>query len=430
MKMFKWLGLGLLTATSVISTSCVIANSISEHNQYINSQDNNSAGTLVQNLNRKIDELKDKITEVDDNIKSLETAKKDLTDLTTQLSRILQEKETELGRVKTELETEKDNHKKIKGEKETLEREIRTLKSDISSRTKKLSEMNTEIGNKKEEIKSLNSKLQTTQEEINKINTENDDYKQMITNIWNSKMKNTVYSGEKYKSLLNRFEKTTGVKVELQNQDQADKEIGDGKNKKLIVKKGSMKLELDTGTIFPKKRDQEFTDYNPNINGFTSSTVVTEVGYFVNGKGEVQIEKLHRGSTKVSGKLPWFVTNLDEAFYEHRIEEFPFYFGLENWDVSNVTSMNWTFSESLVNAFLGGWDTRNVKWLQRTFWGANNFNGNISSWWVFQANTFKFVTAGCPLWAEPLWTTNLPHTIRARYTEHPQEPHPYIRAFN
>ncbi|UWD34779.1 BspA family leucine-rich repeat surface protein [Mycoplasma cottewii] len=430
MKMFKWLGLGLLTATSVISTSCVIANSISERNQYINSQDNNSAGTLAQNLNRKVDELKTKITEVDENIKSLETEKKDLTNLTTQLSRTLQEKETELGRVKTELETEKNNHETIKGKKEVLEREIGTLKSDISSRTNKLSEMNKELGDKNKEIKDLRSKLQSTQDEITKINTENDDYKQMITNIWNSKMKNTVYSGEKYQSLLNRFEKTTGVKVDLDKQDQANKEIGDGENKKLIVKKGSMKLELDTGDIYPKIRKQKTKPYNPRTGGFTESTEVTEVGYSVLDSGEVKIEPLSRISTKVSGKLPWFVTNLDEAFYNHRIE-FPFYFGLENWDVSNVTSMNETFSLSLVNAYLGGWDTRNVESFQGTFSGANGFDGNISSWWVFQANTFKFVTAGCPLWAEPLWTTNLPHTIRARYTtNHPQEPEPFIRAFN
>ncbi|EOA06999.1 Hypothetical protein, predicted lipoprotein, DUF285 family [Mycoplasma yeatsii 13926] len=428
MKMFKWLGLGLLTATSVISTSCVIANSISEHNQYINSQDNNSAGTLVQNLNRKIEVLKDSINKVDINVKSLEDAKKQLTDQTAQLSRTLQDKEIKLGQVEAELKTEKDNHKAIKDQKEALEGEIRTLKSDISSRTKKLGEMNKEIGNKNKEINDLRSKLQSTQDEITKINIQNDDYKQMITNIWNSKMKNTVYSGEKYQSLLNRFEKTTGVKVELDKQDQADKEIGDGKNKKLIVKKGSMKLELDTGDIFPKTRKQKTKRYNPRTAGFTESTEVTEVGYSVLDSGEVKIEPLNIISTKVSGKLPWFVTNLDEAFYKHRIE-FPFYFGLENWDVSNVTSMNWTFSESLVNAFLGGWDTRNVKWFQRTFWGANRFDGNISSWWVFQANTYKFVTGGCPLWAEPLWTTNLPHTIRARFDDSGFiEASPYIKA--
>ncbi|UWD34781.1 BspA family leucine-rich repeat surface protein [Mycoplasma cottewii] len=418
MKMFKWLGLGLLTATSVISTSCVIANSISEHNQYINSQDNNSANTLVQNLSTKINDLKTKINEVDDKIGELKQDKVDLTNETSNINnRQIPAKQRELEDVNTLLETAKGETQELLQQKGALEAEIISLREQVGQKNRQIQDMNQRIKSLNETKARLTSELQGKEQELSTLNGQNSAYEQLIVEAWNKNIKGTVWSGETHSSLLNRFKNTTGIDVELENQNDADIEIGDRPGK-FEVQKGSIKLELDMGDVYEKERDQKRGSYklnDPRYPEYKHGTEVSQIGYFINRGGEVQIKNMRFGS-KVPKQLPWFITDLSGAF-QNLVSDIVI--DLEHWDVSNVKYMINTFRNT--NAFnhnIASWNTSKVIDFRWVFWDARGFRQSISSWRVDKkATTEFFMNDQCPLYHNPRRSLNLPTTLRERFTD-------------
>ncbi|UWD35411.1 BspA family leucine-rich repeat surface protein [Mycoplasma cottewii] len=79
--------------------------------------------------------------------------------------------------------------------------------------------------------------------------------------------------------------------------------------------------------------------------------------------------------------------------------------------------MNYTFRlATKFNHPIGNWNVSNVRFMRRTFAGAQGFKRNISKWNIRKhVKTFAFVTIKSGNWNEPYWSNNLPETIRNRY---------------
>ncbi|XWT46456.1 BspA family leucine-rich repeat surface protein [Mycoplasma capricolum subsp. capricolum] len=107
-------------------------------------------------------------------------------------------------------------------------------------------------------------------------------------------------------------------------------------------------------------------------------TECSEIGYFENWKGEIQIEQFLPTTKKVPSVLPKEITNLKSAFKGNENE---FIDGIQYWDTSNVANMSRMFWEATnFNQLIGNWNTSNATNMEYMFYGAKNFNQNISSW--------------------------------------------------
>ncbi|MEO0405193.1 MAG: BspA family leucine-rich repeat surface protein, partial [Bacteroidota bacterium] len=87
------------------------------------------------------------------------------------------------------------------------------------------------------------------------------------------------------------------------------------------------------------------------------------------------------------------VTSMDSYFSNETLDQ-----NISNWDVSNVTSMNYLFRNSdQFNGDISIWDVSNVTQMRGMFEGASSFNQDISSWDVGNVNNmsemFKNATA-------------------------------------
>lgn len=108
------------------------------------------------------------------------------------------------------------------------------------------------------------------------------------------------------------------------------------------------------------------------------SSVCEKIGYFKNLEGEWRIEGFDPNTQVVPKELPWFVTILEQAFYQNKNETIT---NIDQWDTSNVTDMNWMFKGARnFNQSLEKWNTSNVVDMSGMFANAHEFNGNISAW--------------------------------------------------
>ncbi|WP_233742570.1 DUF285 domain-containing protein [Mycoplasmopsis agalactiae] len=83
-----------------------------------------------------------------------------------------------------------------------------------------------------------------------------------------------------------------------------------------------------------------------------SKTELKVIGWFINKIFDIQIEQIPQSVNKVPA-LPEYIDSLKNAFKDNLSDNI---IGIENWDTKNVTDMS------------------------GVFWGAKNFNGNISKW--------------------------------------------------
>ena len=71
------------------------------------------------------------------------------------------------------------------------------------------------------------------------------------------------------------------------------------------------------------------------------------------------------------------------------------------WDVSNVTTMENMFSQSLFNKPLESWDVSKVTNMSGMFWGAQNFNQDLSAWDVANVKNCTGFSEEALVWQEP-----------------------------
>ena len=70
--------------------------------------------------------------------------------------------------------------------------------------------------------------------------------------------------------------------------------------------------------------------------------------------------------------------------------------GLEDWDVSNVRSMEFMFQDcENFNCDLSKWDVSNVQYMAYMFKGCINFNSDLSNWDVSNVKSMAFMFEGC-----------------------------------
>ena len=92
--------------------------------------------------------------------------------------------------------------------------------------------------------------------------------------------------------------------------------------------------------------------------------------------------------------------------------------GMNNWDVSHVTSLNRAFSPNLwfnmgqprngFNSPIGNWNVSNVTNLDRTFQGAASFNQDLSNWDVAKVTTMQYTFYVASSFNQPIgsWNTS------------------------
>ena len=77
---------------------------------------------------------------------------------------------------------------------------------------------------------------------------------------------------------------------------------------------------------------------------------------------------------------------------------------ISSWDVSNVTSMRYTFWYSTFNQDISSWDVSNVKNMKYMFYESKNFNQDLSTWNVDKVHGcegFSFHNRGNNVWTLP-----------------------------
>ena len=76
------------------------------------------------------------------------------------------------------------------------------------------------------------------------------------------------------------------------------------------------------------------------------------------------------------------------------------YFDISDWDVSNVTNMEYVFYGSDFNGDISYWDVSNVTNMKYMFCGSD-FNGDISKWDVNNVEDMNYIFVRCPLEKNP-----------------------------
>ncbi|UZK64099.1 BspA family leucine-rich repeat surface protein [Mycoplasma mycoides subsp. capri] len=116
------------------------------------------------------------------------------------------------------------------------------------------------------------------------------------------------------------------------------------------------------------------------------------LGYTKETKGKKDTYKLNSipsNINKVPKSLPTKITSLEAAFKDNVNEIID---GIESWDTSRITNMNRTFYDAKkFNGDISKWNTNNVEDMTYMFFNAESFKGDLSKWKVpksFYSNTF------------------------------------------
>ncbi len=93
----------------------------------------------------------------------------------------------------------------------------------------------------------------------------------------------------------------------------------------------------------------------------------------------------------------WDVSNVTEMNYLFS-GKLSFNEPLEDWDVSNVKSMTAMFDNCMsFNQPLSKWNVSNVKYMTLMFYGCSKFDQDISDWDVSNVTDSKKMFKGCPI---------------------------------
>ncbi|EIN14959.1 Hypothetical protein, DUF285 family [Mycoplasmopsis agalactiae 14628] len=119
----------------------------------------------------------------------------------------------------------------------------------------------------------------------------------------------------------------------------------------------------------------KLTEVTPKKHVYSADkTEVLEIGYDKHGK----IEQFSRNVKKVPEILPEEVISLESAFDRNWSGTIQ---GLDKWDTSNIENMSKTFFGAVnFNTDISNWKTDKVKSMDFLFSGAKKFNKDLSKW--------------------------------------------------
>ncbi|MDP4040141.1 BspA family leucine-rich repeat surface protein [Mycoplasma mycoides] len=227
-----------------------------------------------------------------------------------------------------------------------------------------------------------------------------------INEIWSKHFKNKLNSAQKFlwilEDLKEKLKKEGLDSIDIKLKDQSEK----GKSSRFKFNESNQKLELivnskaislETGKVEmawkPMKykgktsgedtysKEKEFDASGWDDQNFT----VYELGYYDDGKGQIQAIKLPKGVVSIPKDLPREITSLKELFKDAKDFNDQ---NVKNWDTSNVEIMESMFEGAKkFNQDLEQWNTKNVTDMSFMFLDATEFNGKISTW-----NTSKVIT--------------------------------------
>jgi surface protein len=101
-------------------------------------------------------------------------------------------------------------------------------------------------------------------------------------------------------------------------------------------------------------------------------------------------------------------TILPDTTFEQIFKDSIFNSIINNWDVSEVNSLNQAFADTLYNQSLNGWNTSNVTDMSGVFYNDIAFNNSLNEWNVSNVNTMTNMFYNCQLFNQDIsgWQTS------------------------
>ncbi|EOA06959.1 hypothetical protein MYEA_6590 [Mycoplasma yeatsii 13926] len=385
MKMLKLLTLASIIMPTTLTASFVVSSRLNEiNNNFIDNQNDQRAVDIMTSLYDNIRSLRENISKINEKIDKLIKEKKEIEDQLFNIKQEIQETKTKIERdeIKDELQ---DKLKK-------LEDELQELNDNRPD----------EIKNLELEKARLEKEMAINEAKLNNFKISEELFTKMILDAWKERIEPTIWEAETCGSLLQRFEKETGIRVELEQRKRKNELIKDNNEKfgnSLIVKAFHLRIELPSRQVYKISQDK-VEDGNQLLKfGYDDKGVIQQISPEINRVPEV---------------LPWFITSLRSAFYQSKSAKIE---GIQHWDVSNITDMESMFSGSAINQSIGHWDVRKVKNFQSMFSSAANFKKSIVAWEMNEnAITKNFMNSEVPIWQNnDIWRACAPKLIQQRY---------------
>ena len=100
-----------------------------------------------------------------------------------------------------------------------------------------------------------------------------------------------------------------------------------------------------------------------------------------------------------------YITDMRSLFYNSKRINFN---GIELWDTSNVTTMEYMFAETIYfNENISAWDVSNVENMKSMFWKAKSFNQPLNSWNVSNVTNMNSMFCGAKSFNQALHKWNV-----------------------
>ncbi|MCE6056415.1 DUF285 domain-containing protein [Mycoplasmopsis agalactiae] len=158
-----------------------------------------------------------------------------------------------------------------------------------------------------------------------------------------------------------------------------------------VADKTEIKLELGkitSGTVPTKyidKNGKEVATDSWDLSNL-DATVITKIG-FHDYKGSIRVPNLPKNVKQVPKELPSVVTSLESTFSGLQSATVS---GIESWNTSNITNLSNTFyGAKNFDQDISKWDTSKVTDMSATFYGASKFNSSLNAWKTDKVTTMR-----------------------------------------
>ncbi|QVK09518.1 BspA family leucine-rich repeat surface protein [Mycoplasma mycoides] len=197
---------------------------------------------------------------------------------------------------------------------------------------------------------------------------------------------------------------------------------------------------FDKETIFTPKtvlNNKVQAKYNENKNE------LIQIGYELdNFIKSVKLTTVNKNTIKVPSHLPLKINSLDESFKDLESEKInnldkwdtknikfltktfegakKFNQSLNSWNVSNVITMTEAFAGAIeFNQSLNSWNTFNVESMSGMFWDAEKFNGDISNWKTKKVTDMSVMFAGAKKFNQDIskWDTSKVESMKGMFKD-------------